>query len=177
MSDLIAIVLESKDKAREARAAFVAMQREHLVETEDSVVVYRDAKGHIKLDQSVNLTRTGAASGGFWGLFIGIIFTIPFGGFLVPLLASVFGASMGALSGKLSDYGIEDEMMVELSSGLDDNKAVLFVLLRKATMDKVLEHLQPFNGKVLKTSLTHELEDKLQQVLDKSHAATATAEA
>ena len=175
MSDLIAIVLESKEKAREARAAFVAMQREHLVETDDSVVVYRDDKGHIRLDQSVNLTKTGAVTGGFWGLFIGIIFTIPFGGLLVPLLASAFGASMGAISGKLSDYGIEDDMMIELSSGLDESKAVLFVLIRKATMDKVLEHLQPFKGKVLKTSLTHELEDKLQQVLDASSAVDATA--
>lgn len=168
MSDLIAIVFDSKEQAQEARIEFSKMQREHLVELEDSVVAFKDDKGHVKLDQTVNLTASGAASGGFWGLLIGFIFSIPFGGPLIPFLTAVFGAGFGALSGKLSDYGIEDDMMKELSADLGQGKAALFVLVRKATSDKVLEHLRRFRGKVLKTSLSHELEDKLQQVLQQA---------
>ncbi len=37
---------------------------------------------------------TGAASGGFWGLLIGLIFTNPFGGLLVPIVVGAFGASI-----------------------------------------------------------------------------------
>jgi uncharacterized membrane protein len=42
----------------------------------------------------------------------------------------------------------------------------LFVLVRKATPDKVLEELKGTGGKILKTSLTHEREEKLQAALD-----------
>ncbi len=122
----------------------------------------------MKLDQTVNLAAAGAWSGGFWGLLIGLIFSIPFGGPLLPIIAGVFGAGFGAISGSMADFGINDEMMKELSANLDEGKAVLFVLVRKATTDKVLEHLDRFEGKVLKTSLSKELDDKLAAVLAKS---------
>ena len=173
MSDLIAFVLDSREKAQEARLEFVKMQREHLVELEDCVVAYKDDAGHVKLDQTLNLAAAGAATGGFWGLLLGFLFSIPFGGPLLPIITAVFGASFGALSGSLSDYGIDDDMMRELSADIDQGKAALFVLIRKATTDKVLEHLGRFHGKVLKTSLSHELESKLQQVLGQASAVSS----
>jgi hypothetical protein len=62
---------------------------------EDAVVVTKDAKGKVKLQQAMNLTLAGASSGGFWGLLIGMIF-------LNPLLGMALGASAGALSGKFA---------------------------------------------------------------------------
>ncbi len=160
-----------EEAAQEARTAFASMQRKHLVEFEDSVVAYKNKNGNVKLDQTVGLAVIGAASGVFWALLIGLTFTIPFGGLLVPNVVGVFVASIGALSGKMSDYGIDDAMIKELSHGLDEGKAALFVLMRKATIDKVLEKLQSFHGKVLQTSLSHELDDKQEQMLDKSAKA------
>jgi uncharacterized membrane protein len=173
MSDLIALVLESRERAQEVRLEFSKMQKEHLVELEDCAIAYKDANGHIKLDQTINMTAMGAWSGGFWGLLIGFIFSIPFGGPLLPIIVAIFGAGFGALSGSLSDYGIDDAMMKELSAGLSEGKAALFVLVRKATTDKVLEHLSRFEGKVLKTSLSKELDEKLQAVLAKSDSVSA----
>jgi len=173
MSDLIALVLDSREQAQEARLEFMKMQREHLVELEDCVVAYKDDTGQVKLDQTLNLTATGAAAGGFWGLFLGLVLSIPFGGLLLPLITAVFGAGFGALSGSLADYGIDDDMMRELSADLDQSKAALFVLVRKATTDKVLEHLSKFHGKVLQTSLSHDLENKLQQVLEQAHQVSS----
>jgi uncharacterized membrane protein len=43
--------------------------------------------------------------------------------------------------------------------------STLFVLVRKATPDKVLEEMQGTGGKVLRTSLSHEDEAKLQAAL------------
>ena len=172
MSDLIAIVFDSREKAQEARLEFVKMQQEHLVELEDCVVAYKDDAGQVKLDQTLSLTAVGAVSGGFWGLLLGFLFSIPFGGPLLPIITAVFGASFGALSGSLTDYGIDDDMMRELSADIDRGKAALFVLVRKATTDKVLEHLGKFHGKVLKTSLSRELDSKLQQVLEGASAVT-----
>jgi len=173
MSDLIALVLDSREQAQEARLEFMKMQQEHLVELEDCVVAYKDDTGEVKLDQTINLTATGAASGGFWGLFLGFLLAIPFGGPLLPIMTAVFGAGFGALSGSLSDYGIDDDMMKELSADIDQSKAALFVLIRKATTDKVLDHLRQFRGKVLKTSLSHELDTKLQEVLAQAKAVSS----
>ena len=64
-------------------------------------------------------------------------------------------------------------MMRELSADLDQSKAALFVLVRKATTDKVIEHLSKFHGKVLQTSLSHELDSKLQQVLEQAHQVSS----
>ena len=44
---------------------------------EDAVVGVKDEKGTVKLHQAVNLTATGAVSGGFWGTLIGLIFLNP----------------------------------------------------------------------------------------------------
>ena len=50
MSDLIAVILDSREQAQEARLEFMQMQREHLVELEDCVVASKDDTGHVKLD-------------------------------------------------------------------------------------------------------------------------------
>ena len=43
--------------------------------------------------------------------------------------------------------------------------SVLFVLVRKATPDKVLDEVKGTGGKILKTSLSHDDEAKLQAAL------------
>ncbi len=44
--------------------------------------------------------------------------------------------------------------------------SVLFVLIKQLTPDKVLAELEGTGGRLLKTSLSHEDEAKLQAVLD-----------
>jgi uncharacterized membrane protein len=77
------------------------------------------------------------------------------------------------VSGALADVGINDDFMKNLAATFSNGSSVLFVLVRKATPDKVLEELQGTGGKVIKTSLTHEEEAKLQAVLDNARAPAA----
>ena len=76
------------------------------------------------------------------------------------------GAAGGALSGAISDIGVDDNFMKELGETLSPGSSALFVLVRKVTPDKVLEEIAPFGGKVLRTSLSKDDETQLQQVLD-----------
>ncbi len=48
MSDLIALVLDSREQAQEARLEFMKMQREHLVELEDCVVASKPYRAHCR---------------------------------------------------------------------------------------------------------------------------------
>ena len=94
MSDLVFIAFPTEQKAEEVRQKVLSLQREYLIELGDAVVVVKDDKGHVKLNQMINLTTTGAASGALWGTLIGFIF-------MAPLLGTALGAASGALGGKL----------------------------------------------------------------------------
>lgn len=161
MSDLIVISFDDEHTAFELRAELVKLQKEYLIEMEDVVVVTKNDKAKVKLHQAVNLTAAGALGGSFWGMLIGMIF-------LNPLAGAAVGAGAGALGGKLRDIGISDDFIKELGSSLTPESSALFVLVRKATPDKVLKELKGFNGKVLKTSLTKDKEEDLREVLEEA---------
>jgi len=55
--------------------------------------------------------------------------------------------------------------MKDLAGTLENGTSALFVLVRKATPDKVLEELKDYGGAVLRTSLSHNDEAKLQAAL------------
>lgn len=76
--------------------------------------------------------------------------------FLNPLIGAAVGAGAGALSGAVSDIGINDNFMKELSQSITPRSSVLFVLIRSATEDKVMEGIKAagFHGTVLKHQLT-----------------------
>lgn len=159
MSNLVAIEFPDEHTAFAVRGELAKMQKQFLIDMADVVVVTRDEKGKVKLHQAVNLTLTGVVGGSFWGMLLGIIF-------LNPLMGAAAGAVAGALSGKLSDIGIDNKFMKELSKDFTPGASALFVLFRQATEDKVLERLQGFKGKVLKTSLSIDDENRLRQVLE-----------
>ena len=159
MSTLVVIGYDDSFKAQEVRLKFAKMQKDYLVDLEDAVVAVKDEHGKVKLHQAVNLTAAGAVGGGFWGALIGLIF-------LSPLLGMAVGAAAGAVSGALSDVGIDDKFMKDLAATMNPGSSVLFVLIRSATPDKVLDELKGTGGHVLKTSLSHEDEAKLQTALN-----------
>lgn len=161
MSTLVAVVFNDEHTAFAMRAELARMQKELLIELEDAVVVTRDANGKTKLDQAVNLTSAGALGGGFWGMLIGMIF-------LNPLLGFALGAGAGALSGKFSDIGLDDKMMKDLASSFKPGSSALFVIVRRATTDKVLAGLKQFagKGKVFQTSLNKDDEAALRDALE-----------
>jgi uncharacterized membrane protein len=161
MSDLIVISFEDEQTAFALRAELAKLQQEYLIEMDDAVVVTKDDKGKVKLHQAQNLTALGAVSGGFWGVLIGMIF-------LNPLLGAAVGAGAGALSGSLADIGINNDMMKSFAESFKPGCSALFVLVRKATGDKVLAGLSEFTGKgkVLKTSLTKDKEEELRKVIE-----------
>jgi uncharacterized membrane protein len=168
MSTFLAVCYPDIHRAQEVRLELAKLQAEYLIDLEDAVVAVKNAEGKIKLHQPVNLTATGAVSGGFWGSLIGLIF-------LNPLLGLGVGAAAGAISGALTDIGINDEWMKELAGNLAPETSALFILVRSATPDKVLERVREFGGQILQSNLTHEEEQRLQAALDEARSAAGEA--
>jgi uncharacterized membrane protein len=159
MSTLVVIGYDDQFKAQEVRLTLAKLQKDYLIDLEDAVVAVKDEKGKVKLHQAVNLTAAGAVSGGFWGTLIGLIF-------LNPLLGLAVGATAGAVSGALTDVGIDDKFMKDLADHMNPGSSALFILVRSATPDKVLEEIKGTGGHVLRTSLSHDDEAKLQAALN-----------
>ena len=158
MSDLVVVGFEDEYTAFEMRAALARLQNEYLIDTEDVVVVTKNRQGKVKLQQAANLSAAGAVSGGFWGTLIGLLF-------LNPIMGVVVGAGCGPLARKLSDIGISEGFIKELAEILQPGTSSLFVLVRRATPDKVLEELSGFEGRVITTSLTRDKEEELRDLL------------
>jgi uncharacterized membrane protein len=164
MSTLVVVSYPNEYQAEDVRLRLLRMQKEYLVDLEDAAIVVRKENGKVKLRQLYSLTGAGALSGGFWGLLIGLIF-------LNPLLGVAVGAGAGAISGALSDVGVDDDFMKKLGASLKPGGSMLVVLFRDITMDKALQELEGSGGTIIKTSLSHEDEDRLRAAL--SHGAPA----
>ena len=158
MADLVIIAYETEANAEAARKKLFDLQKEYLIELGDAVVAVRQLDGNVKLNQLVNMTAVGAASGGMWGALVGMLF-------LNPLLGAAVGAGAGALSGRFRDIGISDQFMKDTATALTPGHAALCVLVRKVTADRVLPAMAEFGGTVLRTSLSTEQEAKLQDAL------------
>ncbi len=157
MSDLIAIVFPSEEKAEEVRNTIFGLAKDYLIEIGDAAIAVKGPHG-VKLNQMVNTTATGAVGGSFWGLLIGVLF-------MNPLIGVAAGAASGALAGRLTDLGVNDKFMKGLAEDVAEGEAVLFVLVKKVTGDKVLERIDGVGGRILQTSLDNAKEEKLREAL------------
>jgi uncharacterized membrane protein len=168
MSDLIAIVYPSEAKAEEVRQRLLKLQKEYLISINDAVIAVKTNEGNIKLNQLVNTTAMGAMAGSFWGLLVGVLF-------LNPILGVAVGAASGAIGGALTDFGIDDAFMKDLSETIHAGNAVLFVLIKSMTADKVLKEIKDAGGIVLKTSLDETKEKILRDALAHETEAKSAA--
>ena len=164
MSDLVAIVYPSEAKAEEVRQTLLKLQAQYLITVSDAVVAVKTDSGAIKLSQLVNTTAWGAVRGSLWGLLAGLFF-------LNPIVGVAIGAASGALGGAMSDFGINDGFMKELAATIHPGDAVLFLLIKDMTADKVLNEIKDAGGVVLKTSLDESKEMALRNALASAAAA------
>jgi len=158
MATLVAIAYPDKDRALEVRGVLGRLQKQYLVDLVDAVVVTRDDKGKVHLNQSVPLTGISAVNGALWGMLIGLLF-------FSPLVGAAIGAASGAIAGRLSDYGIDDNFMRTLAEKFQPNSSALFVLARGGVPDRVLPEIAKYGGTVIQTSLPQETEEQLRVAL------------
>ena len=164
MADLIAVIFPSEATAEDVRNKVLSLQKDYLIEIGDAVIATKTEAGHVKLNQLMSTTAAGAEGGSFWGLLIGVLF-------MNPLLGVAVGAASGALAGALTDIGVNDKFMKGVAAeNLQPGQAVLFVLVRKVTGDKVLDALRGVGGTILQTSLDHTREERLREALAEAPA-------
>jgi uncharacterized membrane protein len=126
-----------------------------LIKVSDAATVIRKLDGKVKVKQANNLVGAGVLGGAFWGMFIGLLFWAPW-------LGLAIGAVTGALSGKLSDYGIDDDFIEEVGAKVEPGGSALLLMIEQWTEDKVVDELSKFDAHVVRSSLSKEDEEKLK---------------
>jgi uncharacterized membrane protein len=60
-----------------------------------------------------------------------------------------------------------------MADTLKPDSSALFLLVRKAQPDKLLAELSQFSGRIIRSSLSPEQEERIREALAKGHAAAA----
>lgn len=166
MAELVVLDFDGIETADAVLTRLRLLRKQELIDLLDAVVVIHPEGGDIQIKQSVNMTAMGAASGlstgALVGALAGLLVLNPIGGMAMGGLA---GAAMGALGGKLSDYGINDDFIREVGQTIAPGTSALFVLVAKATTDKVVAEIRDYRPRVLRTSLSTEQETALRDAL------------
>ena len=156
MSTLVVLTFPNETGAEQALGTIRELQRQQLITLEDAATVRRGLDGKPKVKQATSLVGAGAWGGAFWGMLIGLLFFMPWLGLAV-------GAVTGALAGKFTDYGVDDNFIKQVEQKLQPGTSALFLMVRQVTLDKVVDALQPLQPEVLQTSLSAEQEQKLRE--------------
>ena len=135
-------------------------QQEALIELEDAVIATRSPGSDVQIEQTHKQGGRFALRGGGAGLLAGLLL----GG---PILGLVGGVAAGGIAGALKDYGLDDTFVKEVSQWVQPETSALFLLVKEAKADEVIEKLRPFGAVVLSTTLAPEREERLRQALAK----------
>lgn len=166
MAELIVLDFDGLETADAVLSKLRELRKSHLIDLLDAVVVIRPEGGDIQIKQSVNLTALGASqgltTGALLGGLAGLLALNPLAGFA---LGGAVGAVMGAVGGRLSDFGIDDGFIREFGETVRPGTSALFLLVAKATTDKVVAEIRSYGPRILKTSLSAEQEEGLREAL------------
>jgi uncharacterized membrane protein len=167
MADLIAIAYPDEATAEQAADEARRLAKDLIIQPDAIAVITRDKDGSYHTRTSHHLVGGGATWGMFWGLLFGMLF-------FIPVFGMAIGAGMGALMGKVGKAGINKEFEEQVRGLVQPGTSCLFLMIEKATPDKAVEAMSKYGGTVLKTSLSKEGEEQLQEALHGQAPAAAT---
>jgi uncharacterized membrane protein len=140
--EILAIVLDKPTRAEQVLLALAHLQGEGKLRMHDAVIVAKDAAGHSRVVETVDVTPAkGALAGSWFGLLGSLLVAGPAG-----LAVILGGAAAGALYGKLVDRGLEDEWVKQMADWIDPDSSALLLLVEQGYDPAVVEELRRFEG-------------------------------
>jgi uncharacterized membrane protein len=165
MAELIAIGYPDTVTAHRAAEEAERLAKDLIIQPDAIAVIARNQDGKYKVTTNHHEVGVGTSWGMFWGFLFGLLF-------FVPVLGMAVGAGMGAIMGKITKSGIDREFESRVRDMLQPGTSALFLVVEKVTPDKAIEAMQQFGGTVLKSSLSKDAEEQLQEAL---HGAPVAA--
>ena len=158
MADLIAIGYPDEATADEAADEARRLAADLIIQPDAIAVITRDNDGTYHVHTTHHAVGAGAVWGMFWGFLFGLLF-------FIPVFGLAIGAGMGALMGKFAKTSIDKQFQDQVRGMVKPGTSALFLMLEKVTPDKAVEAMSKYGGTVLKTSLSKEDQQELQEAL------------
>jgi uncharacterized membrane protein len=157
MSELIVAGFKGEFTADEVLLDLLKMKQIHLIDLDYAVIAARRDDGTIRVSHNNVVVHADATAGGQWGTL--------FGGPVGYIIGAIIGAVVGETVKGLKQIGIQDDFIREVSETLEPGSSAIFIRVRKALSDKVVEELKNFHAKLLRSSLVITDEAELLKVL------------
>jgi uncharacterized membrane protein len=164
MADLIAIGYDDEQTAAKAAEEVYRLAEDLVIEPEAVAVIVRESNGKYRVTTNHHPVAEGATWGMLWGALFGLLF-------FVPVFGLAIGAAFGVLFGALEKAGIDKSFQQQVRDMVKPGTSALFMVVDKVTPDKAVDALSQFGGTVLKTSLSKQAEQELQEALHGSVAS------
>lgn len=159
MADLIAIGYSDETTATQAADEAYRLANDLIIQPDAIAVIIRKQDGSYQVHTNHG---GGGGAGAIWGSFWGFLFGLLF---FIPVFGMAVGAGMGAIMGHLTKSTIDKQFKDQVRDMLKPGTSALFLMVEKVTPDKATEALSRFGGTVLKSSLSKEGEQDLQEAL------------
>ena len=158
MADLIAIGYPDETTALAAMDEVGRLEQDLVIQPDAVAAIVRNREGKLRVTTNHHAVGAGATWGMFWGMLFGMLFFVPFLGMAV-------GAGMGALMGKVTKNAVDKQFQDQVREMLQPGTSALFMVVEKVTPDKAVEALSKYGGTVLKSSLSNDAQQQLQEEL------------
>jgi uncharacterized membrane protein len=158
MDQLLAVAYPDQMRAADMLGALRRLQFESPAQLKDAVYVTRALDGDFELHQNVRLSSTDAVDDAFWGLLVGLLFS-------VSLLGGVVGVAVDAIGDDLAGLGIDEPFVAALNASILPGCSAVFALVRNAQLGTVLAELGPQGGTILQASLARDAMARLHAAL------------
>jgi uncharacterized membrane protein len=170
MATLVAIGYPDQATAEQARHTVQQLESELIIQADQVASISRDIEGkyHVHTTHGGASSGGGATWGGFWGLLFGLLF-------FVPVAGLALGAGLGALFGHMGAKGIDKAFQEQVRDYVKPGTSALFMVIEQATPDKAVAALQQYGGTVIRTSLSDEDTERLQEALQPPTTAGAAS--
>jgi len=158
VADLIAIGYDDEETAQKAAEEVYRLADDLVIQPEAVAVIVRDKNGKYKVTTNHHPVAEGVTWGMFWGVLFGLLF-------FVPVFGLVIGGVFGTLFGVIEKIGVDKQFQRQVRDMVQPGTSALFLVVDKVTPDKAIEALSKFGGKVLKSSLSNDAEQQLEEAL------------
>lgn len=131
MSKLVVIAYDAPNKAAEVRTRLCKMQKEQTIDLDEALVAIKDEEGEVSLLQTYRPTAMDAPTRGFWNSLVGLIL-------MNPVLDMATARRANAVTGALTEVGVDEDFVKDLTATFLNGTSVLFALVRESSTEKCL---------------------------------------
>jgi uncharacterized membrane protein len=183
MAELLVVGFPGIHRASEVLDQVRELDESYEITLRDAVAIYRTYDGRLRLEQSV--LPTSREEGGWAGLLGGLLGGLLMAPFTAGVSAAAAAAAVGAGAVTLGatgaligaedaaewkrEYGISEEFTKDVGGMVQPGHSAIIVLGRAQNQDAVNERFRGYGGRVLRTTLSKEAAQKIQDTLSPAH--------